>query len=422
MDGNKAAAAGVAALAALLVALFNKSAVVVDWAARGAGECLRLDAATLTQAQFDTVVLAGWPAVIRGAAALPELRTAAQNWSNAGHLLRQFGDERLQLSLSDGTTFEGVEPAGGWPGAERFWQAWRQGGKVGKRDRTSAAAGGGEVELLSRAGSKLARCAKLGAGCVRHVLDKVVVRPAQAQSTLRQVLTRKEGSNGDSPSVYVQYEGVPTAMRQEIRPPAFAASLRPDFTGLWLGRGATSAQLHHDANENLLLMVRGSKRWRLLPPSAGDALHEGLMLEVQQVVAASRPPEGGHSRPGGDDTEWPPPVARAAVGLGNASLSFFTSPVDLIQPDFQRFPALEALLKKGGSGGGVIEVELQPGELLFVPAWWWHQVETTPTADAIESDEDTEEDDADEVAVAEPWSVAVNWWYRHLHSNFGRIQ
>ena len=52
----------------------------------------------------------------------------------------------------------------------------------------------------------------------------------------------------------------------------------------------------------------------------------------------------------------------------------------------------------------------------------WHQVETTPTADAIESDEDTEEDDADEVAVAEPWSVAVNWWYRHFHSNFGRIQ
>ena len=54
------------------------------------------------------------------------------------------------------------------------------------------------------------------------------------------------------------------------------------ISGLWLGRGRTVAQLHHDANENIVVVLRGSKHFRLFPPSAGDALHEGYMLEVQQ--------------------------------------------------------------------------------------------------------------------------------------------
>lgn len=402
------ATGGIVALGALLVALFDDGTSAIDWTPRAAGKCLQLHAATLTRAQFNSVVEAGWPAVIRGAAAVPELATAAGSWSQASYLLSKFGDVRVQASLSDSTTFEAVEPAGQCAGAESFWQVWRRGGESKKKPYPTSA-DEDELELLSRAGSKLARCTQPGPDCVRHILDKVVVRPASTESTLRQVLTGTEGSSAGGTSAYVQYEGVPQAMQGELRSPEFAASLRPDFVGLWLGRGATSAHLHHDANENLLLMVRGSKRWRLLPPSAGDALHEGLMLEVQQVVRASRPSEGNRAQPGGGDS-WPPPVARAAVGLSNASLSFFTSPVDLNQPDFERFPSLKALLKTGGSGGGVIEVELQPGEMLFLPAWWWHQVKTTPA-------EATEGEAGDGVAAAElPWSAAVNWWFHPLRS------
>ena len=119
-----------------------------------------------------------------------------------------------------------------------------------------------------------------------------------------------------------------------------------DFAALWLGRGRTVAQLHHDANENIVAVLRGSKRFRLFPPSAGDALHEGYMLEVQQQL---RRPRGSSSSAdaSADDAEdeglGSVELGRAAVGLGNASLSFFTSPVGLGDPDHGRFPLLRGL-------------------------------------------------------------------------------
>jgi len=121
---------------------------------------------------------------------------------------------------------------------------------------------------------------------------------------------------------------------------------RQDFVGLWIGRGRTVAQLHHDANENIVAVLRGSKRFRLFPPSAGDALHEGYMLEVQQRL---RRPKGSSDASADESVDaegdglGSVELERAAVGLGNASLSFFTSPVGLGDPDHSRFPLLRGL-------------------------------------------------------------------------------
>lgn len=84
---------------------------------------------------------------------------------------------KMQVSLSACEEFEGVEPAVNWAGAERFWKAWRGGRETGT------------TEALSAAGSRFNGCEIPSSRCVRHIYDRVVVRPATANATLRDVLT-----------------------------------------------------------------------------------------------------------------------------------------------------------------------------------------------------------------------------------------
>jgi Cupin-like domain len=347
------------------------------------GKCLRLDAAALTPEAFHDLVRSNRPAVIAGAAALDELKSAVENFRGGGEattpatewLLREHGAEALQVSLSKSEMFEGVELAEDWDGAERFWTLWR-GGQSPRE--------GAPPEVLSKPGlSRFEPCQHAGPDCMRHVLDRVVVRPAVTKASLRQMMT------GDLPegaaSAYVQYEGIPASLRALVDTPAFAKALKPDFQGLWIGRGRTLAQLHYDANENILVMLRGTKRWRLFPPTSGNALHEGFMLEVQQRLHSAG--HGGGAFDGGATK-----LGKDTVGLGNASLSFFTSPVSSESLDSARFPAVEATL--------ATECVLNAGDMLFVPSWWWHSVDTTPETDS---------------SGKPAWSAALNFWFEPLY-------
>jgi hypothetical protein len=374
-------------------------------------QCQRLDAGGLSPARFRALVRANEPVVLVGAGALPELRALMARWQDGAlpELLRRHGDEPVRVSLSRSQEFEGVEHAADWPGAERFWAAWRG---VGGSGGEKAGAGGEREEALSAPGARFRRCGAAaqaaGAACVRHVFDRVVVRPATVDSTLREVL----GDSAAHPlprgaaAAYVQYERAPPALLAGGRAPAFAAALlRPEFTGLWLGRGRTRAQLHYDASENLLLVLRGTKRWTLLPPAAGDALHEGYMLEVQQEVvvrgAAAQGAAGaagaGGSRIGGAGAQ----LGKGAVGLSNASLSFFTSPVSLPAApgtaEGARFPGAAAALQQTTAVG----CEVRAGEMLFVPSWWWHQVETEPEPQPQQGGG----------GGLSGFSAAINFWY-----------
>ena len=101
---------------------------------------------------------------------------------------------------------------------------------------------------------------------------------------------------------------------------------QPLQTNLWFAIGATTSGLHYDAFDNLLLLLRGRKRVLLLPPSASADL-------------APRPAHGAsanHSQLG-------------AAELASLAASAPTPPLTL---------------------------ELLPGEALFIPEGWWHQVES----------------------------------------------
>lgn len=105
--------------------------------------------------------------------------------------------------------------------------------------------------------------------------------------------------------------------------PAYFEKMGPPR--FWLGPAGTVTPLHCDYDDNIFAQVWGSKRIILSPPHHDEFLY--------------------------------PKEANAIL---------FGSPFDPEAPDFDRFPlARQALM---------IECVVNPGDLLYVPAGWFHQV------------------------------------------------
>jgi len=95
----------------------------------------------------------------------------------------------------------------------------------------------------------------------------------------------------------------------------------PRSSWFWFGPAGTSTPLHHDTLMLLHTQVVGRKRWRFVSP-----------LEVPRLY--------------------------------NYNNVF--SPIDLDAPDLARYPAFRDVK--------VLEVLVEPGETVFLPLGWWHQV------------------------------------------------
>jgi len=93
----------------------------------------------------------------------------------------------------------------------------------------------------------------------------------------------------------------------------------------WLGPSGTVTPLHCDYDDNIFAQIWGSKRIFLAPPHHDEFLY--------------------------------PREANAIL---------FGSPFDPEAPDFEKFPLARQ--------AAMIECIMQPGELLYVPAGWYHQV------------------------------------------------
>ena len=126
-----------------------------------------------------------------------------------------------------------------------------------------------------------------------------------------------------------------TANNEALRQPGFAALLDdigalPDFcnraelaerASFWFGPAGTVTPLHHDTLMLCHTQIVGRKRWRFISPLDTPRLYNHF--EVY-------------------------------------------SPIDLDRPDFDRYPLLR--------GVQVLEVVVEPGETVFLPLGWWHQV------------------------------------------------
>ncbi len=107
----------------------------------------------------------------------------------------------------------------------------------------------------------------------------------------------------------------------------FLTTDRPAAEGMmWIGPAGTVTSLHHDLTNNFIAQLVGRKRLKLLPASE--------------------------------------------VGRMYNHLHVFSRIADLEDP------ALDAAQWPRLSGAHVYDVVLEPGEILFVPLAWWHQVKS----------------------------------------------
>lgn len=99
---------------------------------------------------------------------------------------------------------------------------------------------------------------------------------------------------------------------------------------IWWGPGGHTEPLHYDSGDGTLIQLHGVKRAALFPPSQTRNLYP-FPFRTNGIVP------------------W-------------------ISQVYIDRPDFDSFPRLKEALPHR------LDVTLAPGELLFIPANWWHEV------------------------------------------------
>jgi hypothetical protein len=154
--------------------------------------------------------------------------------------------------------------------------------------------------------------------------------------------------DANAPSIYIgstdvdlYLPGFRAANDLVLNHPMFAAN--PPMVGAWIGN-RTTALAHHDMSHNVACVAVGRRRFTLFPPEQVENLYPGPL----------EPTPGGQ----------------------------VVTMADIQAPDYERFPKLREAL------AAAQVAEMEPGDALFYPAMWWHQVE------ALES-----------------FNVMINYWW-----------
>ncbi len=137
---------------------------------------------------------------------------------------------------------------------------------------------------------------------------------------------------------------------------------------LWVGAPGSVSQLHYDYPQNLHALVAGRKRFRLFDRQQTPLLYPESVFRRQRHV----------------------------------------SQVDLEDPDLGRFPKLERVT---GS-----ELELQAGDLLFLPSCMWHQVATLEPSIALNFWWGANKH------CREYWRLQPYYWYCQARVRLGRVK
>ncbi len=101
---------------------------------------------------------------------------------------------------------------------------------------------------------------------------------------------------------------------------------------MWIGNGAHRTAMHYDRDDNLLCIAAGRKRFIYYPPDALPHLYP--------------------------------------LGFGTEHSGAATSLVDPLAPDLERFPKFAEVQHRA------IIAEVSAGDVLYAPAYWWHDVES----------------------------------------------
>ena len=195
------------------------------------------------------------------------------------------------------------------------------------------------------------------------VTDLVTVRPHHWSTTFEVFLDRMLNSGEATASFYLEYFELRLlqAIARDAPRFLFDSPLLHERTNLWIGDGLTQGKLHFDPHENLLSVVDGAKEFILFPPCS-KGMYEGHIRQATLTYDFERDQ-----------------FSRETL---EEATSMVMSPVDLDDPSPSRFPLFNP--------EEAIRVTVERGDVLFLPAWWWHEVHSSPH---------------------QGWNVAVNFWF-----------
>ncbi|KAJ2959937.1 hypothetical protein NQZ79_g4703 [Umbelopsis isabellina] len=144
--------------------------------------------------------------------------------------------------------------------------------------------------------------------------------------------------------------------------PWFSEALgrKPDAINFWFGDKRSKTCLHKDPYENCYAVVRGTKTFVLLPPIEYYCIHESTYPCATYIMNES---------------------GKLQLSPLDPSIRTPFTTVDPCAPDLERYPRFRHAKP--------ITVTVSEGEMLYLPAFWMHQV----TQDGPEG------------------VIAVNYWY-----------
>ncbi len=165
------------------------------------------------------------------------------------------------------------------------------------------------------------------------------------QATLSAGLERMLSRSDASGDPFAFFQCLQAARSLPRIPEALPNPLVPPSTqpGIWIGTRITVAA-HFDEAKNVAIVGAGRRRFTLFPPEQIANLYVGRL----DLTPAGQP-----------------------ISLVNPAA-----------PDFERFPRYRQALE------AAVSVELYPGDAIYIPAPWWHHVESL-----------------------EPFNVLVNYWW-----------
>eukprot|EP00465_Bigelowiella_longifila_P000951 CAMPEP_0185280028 /NCGR_PEP_ID=MMETSP1359-20130426/65049_1 /TAXON_ID=552665 /ORGANISM="Bigelowiella longifila, Strain CCMP242" /LENGTH=431 /DNA_ID=CAMNT_0027875107 /DNA_START=86 /DNA_END=1381 /DNA_ORIENTATION=- len=151
----------------------------------------------------------------------------------------------------------------------------------------------------------------------------------------------QQNSSRGSKTLYMAFDSIPDVMRQDVPLPemlhCFSITSRLENLVMWLNAGQQQSRLHYDGGDFLLTQISGKKHFMLISPKESHLLYTDF------------------------------PRTRTTIGMAG----FKSSEVDL-----HTFPRVADLT--------IFEATIEAGDVIFIPAMWWHLVSSLP---AIGSEE-----------------------------------
>ncbi|KAK8002544.1 hypothetical protein PG989_002263 [Apiospora arundinis] len=170
-----------------------------------------------------------------------------------------------------------------------------------------------------------------------------------------------------------EYRALFSQVQRSVPFARIALQQDPDAINLWIGNSRSVTALHRDNYENVYVQVAGRKHFVLLPPLCQPCVNE-KPLRPAHYARHRQEPGDGHGEESGDKLEL-------VMEEEGDDVPFATWDPDNEQANATKYSHLATPMR----------VTLEPGDMFYLPAMWYHKVSQSCNDEGV--------------------CVAVNYWY-----------